>query len=194
MDKQGLFDVKEPLVAGDHPQAAARRLVVGTIGAMDLGGQLREAGFNASEPTTWLMEGLAPYLTVAIMHGLAEDIGELSAPGSALWLDGFSKTSVDQVVFLCCRRRGYGAMLTRGHGQGMSFHGVRFESGLDDYDDLWRRNGFDDAQQVDMSGVYIDGRTSKISIDRRYVMTEADTRGRQVCLMARAYKAGRCDN
>ena len=85
-------------------------------------------------------------------------------------------------------------MLTRGHGQGMSFHGVRFESGLDDYDDLWRRNGFDDAQQVDMSGVYIDGRTNKISIDRRYVMTEADTRGRQVCLMARAYKAGRCDN
>jgi O-methyltransferase involved in polyketide biosynthesis len=102
VDKQGLFDVKEPLVAQDGLEAAARRLVVGTIGAMDLGGQLREAGFNASEPTTWLMEGLAPYLTVAVMHGLAKDIGALSAPGSALWLDGFSETSVAQVLLLCC--------------------------------------------------------------------------------------------
>merc|ERR1712216_112870 len=43
VDKSGLFDVKEPLVASDPLQAAGRRLVVGTIG---------------------VMEGLAPYLTV----------------------------------------------------------------------------------------------------------------------------------
>lgn len=64
---------------------------------MDLKSKLSEAGFNSSEPTTWLMEGLAPYLTRDIMHGLAKDVGDLSAPGSGLWLDGFSKTSVDQV-------------------------------------------------------------------------------------------------
>ena len=54
--------------------------------------------------------------------------------------------------------------------QGMYFHGVKFESGLDDYDELWRRNGFDDAQQVDMSGVDIDRRTNKIRIDPRYLL------------------------
>ena len=50
--------------------------------------------------------------------------------------------------------------------QGMYFHGVKFESGLDDYDDLWRRAGFDVAEQIDMGGVYID-RTNKIAVDPR---------------------------
>ena len=50
--------------------------------------------------------------------------------------------------------------------QGMYFHGVKFESGLDDYDDLWRRAGFDVAEQIDMGGVYIDG-TNKIAVDPR---------------------------
>ena len=122
VDKSGLFDVKEPLVASDPLQAAGRRLVVGTIGVMDLQAKLEEAGFDRSLPTTWLMEGLAPYLTVDKMEQLARDVGTLSAPGSALWLDGFSKTSVDS---------------------GMYFHGVKFESGFDDYDELWLSNGFD---------------------------------------------------
>ena len=122
VDKSGLFDVKEPLVASDPLQAAGRRLVVGTIGVMDLQAKLEEAGFDRSLPTTWLMEGLAPYLTVDKMEQLARDVGTLSAAGSALWLDGFSKTSVDS---------------------GMYFHGVKFESGFDDYDELWLSNGFD---------------------------------------------------
>lgn len=127
VDKSGLFDVKEPLVASDPLQAAGRRLVVGTIGVMDLQAKLEEAGFDRSLPTTWLMEGLAPYLTVDKMEQLARDVGTLSAAGSALWLDGFSKTSVDS---------------------GMYFHGVKFESGFDDYDQLWLSNGFDTVSYV----------------------------------------------
>jgi len=146
VDKQGLFDVKEPLVAKDPVQAAARKVVVGTIGDMNLTSSLKAAGFDSTRPTTWLMEGLAPYLTVTIMQQLAKDIGQLSAPGSAFWLDGFSKTSVDR---------------------GMYFHGVKFESGLDDYDELFKRNGFDFSQQIDMSGVSID-RSNKISVDPRF--------------------------
>lgn len=168
VDKQALFEVKEPLVSGTPLQAAARHLVVGTIGFMDLPASLRAAGFNSTLPTVWLMEGLAPYLTVDIMEGLAKDVGALSAPGSALWLDGFSKTSVDQ---------------------GMYFHGVRFESGLDDYDELWKRYGFDFAQQIDMAGVDVRRPANKIYIDPRYVLTAAQTRGREACLMARACKS-----
>jgi len=171
VDKQALFDVKEPLVAENVLQASSRHLVVGTIGQMDLPAALRAAGHDSALSTTWLMEGLAPYLTVAIMNQLAKDVGALSAPGSSLWLDGFSQTSVEK---------------------GMYFHGVKFESGLDNYDELWLSNGFDFAQQIDMTGVYLDG-AQKIQVDPRYIVTATQTRGHNMCLMARATKsAQRC--
>lgn len=118
VDKQGLFDVKEPLVVGVPLQCEARHIVVGTVGQMDLAASLRAVGFDSTRPAVWLMEGLFPYLTVPIMSQLAQDIGALSASGSSLWGDGFSKTSVDR---------------------GMTFHGVPFESGFDNYDELFRR-------------------------------------------------------
>jgi O-methyltransferase involved in polyketide biosynthesis len=62
VDKQGLFDVKEPLVADVPLECAARKLVVGTLGEIDLGAKLREAGFDTSQPTAWLLEGLLPYI------------------------------------------------------------------------------------------------------------------------------------
>eukprot|EP00961_Rhodomonas_salina_P058969 792098-Rhodomonas_salina.2 len=64
------------------------------------------------------MEGLVPYLTREDMKSVASEIGALSAPGSGLWMDGFSRSSVE--------RPG-----------GMVFHGVPFESGFDDYDEIW---------------------------------------------------------
>ena len=57
----------------------------------------------------WLLEGLLPYISRERMPQLAKDIGALSAAGSGLWGDGFSKSSVDR---------------------GMVFHGVPFESGF----------------------------------------------------------------
>ena len=64
------------------------------------------------------------------MKQLAKDIGALSAPGSALWGDGFSKSSVDR---------------------GITFHGVPFESGFDNYDALFRDAGFQ-AESIDFAG------------------------------------------
>ena len=167
VDKPGLFDVKEPLVSDVPQQCAARHTVIGTVGIMDLGASLRAAGFDSNRPTTWLMEGIFPYLSVPIMRQLASDIGRLSAPGSALWGDGFSKTSVDR---------------------GMEFHGVPFESGFDDYDELFRLAGFDDAKAVDMSGVHFDRQAKAVRIDPAYVLTPQRTHGREMCLMVRAYK------
>lgn len=167
VDKQGLFDVKEPLVADVPLQCAARHTVVGTIGLFDLPAALRSAGFDSAQPTTWLMEGLLPYLTVPIMKQLAADIGALSAPGSALWGDGFSKTSVDR---------------------GMEFQGVRFESGFDNYDDLFRAAGFETSQAIDFSGVWLDRKSQTVRIDQSYALTPQKARGRQMCLLVRAYK------
>merc|ERR1740117_1067019 len=117
---------------------------------MDLVMSLRAAGFDATLPTCWLMEGLLPYLTRPIFMQLAKDIGQISVPGSGLWGDGFSKTSVDS---------------------GMEFHGVPFESGFDDYHEHFRDAGFEQAESVDMSGVTIDRRAGRILISPGYTLT-----------------------
>ena len=167
VDKQGLFDLKEPLVADVPLQAAARKVVHGTVGEIDLASKLREVGFDSSQPSVWLMEGLLPYITRPKMIELAKEIGALSAPGSGLWGDGFSKTSVDR---------------------GIVFHGVPFESGFDDYDVLFREAGFDQSQAFDFAGISIDKRTGRMSIDERYMLNPEKARGRDMCLMVRAYK------
>jgi methyltransferase (TIGR00027 family) len=119
VDSHELFDLKEPLVA-DLPLGAAgctRRTVPGFLGApgFELGRELRSAGHDPSKPTVWLMEGLLPYLTRTQCTALATELGNISAPGSALWGDSFSHTSV---------------------ARGMVFHGVPFSEGLDDYDEV----------------------------------------------------------
>ena len=45
---------------------------------------LREKGFNASEPTAWLAEGLLMYLPGDAQDRLFEQVTELSAPGSRI--------------------------------------------------------------------------------------------------------------
>jgi O-methyltransferase involved in polyketide biosynthesis len=167
VDKQGLFDVKEPLVADVPLECASRRLVVGTLGEFDLGAALRAAGFDSSQPTAWLMEGLLPYIPRDKMATLAQDIGDLSAAGSGLWGDGFSQTSVEA---------------------GMVFHGVPFASGFNNYQEIFRQAGFDRSECVDFAGVHLDRRTRRMRIDSNYVLTPATTCGRDVCLMVRAYK------
>jgi len=130
VDSANLFATKEPLLKDVPLQYAARHTIHGFVGRIDLGASLVAAGFNTSEPTTWLMEGLLPYLEVPVMRKLAQDIGNLSAPGSAFWGDGFSKASVDR---------------------GIVFHGVPFESGFDDYDSLFRDAGFK-SEVIDFAG------------------------------------------
>ena len=167
VDKPDLFKFKEPLVKDVPLTCAERKTITGTLGEMNLGESLEAVGFDPKEPTTWLMEGLLPYLTRPIMQSVAEEIGELSAPGSGLWGDSFSKTSVDQ---------------------GMVFHGVPFASGWDDYDVLFRNVGFDQSTATDFTGVWLDRNERRVKMDKRYVLTPEKARGRQICLMVQAYK------
>ena len=50
---------------------------------------LREAGFDAGEPTAWAAEGLLPYLPAAGQDLLFERIDELSAQGSRIAVEAF---------------------------------------------------------------------------------------------------------
>lgn len=186
VDSQELFDIKEPLVA-DLPLGApgcARRIVPGFLGApgFELARELRAAGHNASQPTVWLMEGLLPYLTRAQCSSLATELGSLSAPGSALWGDSFTHTSV---------------------ARGMVFHGVPFASGLDDYDEVFGQlGGFQRSEAFDMGGVELDmgragrgrggggsdGTAVSVRINPTSRITKETCRGRSMCVMVRAFK------
>eukprot|EP00929_Paragymnodinium_shiwhaense_P044250 TRINITY_DN22703_c0_g1_i1.p1 TRINITY_DN22703_c0_g1~~TRINITY_DN22703_c0_g1_i1.p1 ORF type:complete len:316 (+),score=53.74 TRINITY_DN22703_c0_g1_i1:101-949(+) len=165
IDSEDLFKVKEPLVADVELQAAARKKVIGRVGDdFDLRKELTAQGFDPTKPSVWLLEGLAPYLTTQNMVKVAGEIGSLAAPGSALWLDSFSKKSVSK---------------------GMIFHGVPFESGFDDYDELLMKSGFKRAEAYDAGGVYVE--QGKVVWDRRYRVDKEYLRGRGACLVVRAF-------
>jgi methyltransferase (TIGR00027 family) len=50
----------------------------------DLTGSLAFAGHTTDEPTTWVWEGVVPYLTKAQVDAVVADIATVSAPGSTL--------------------------------------------------------------------------------------------------------------
>ena len=108
---------------------------------------------------------------------LARELGSLSAPGSALWGDSFTQTSV---------------------ARGMVFHGVPFSAGLDDYDEVFLMlGGFQRSDAYDMSGVELEmggrgraaaGAAVTVRIDPTARITKERARGRAMCVMVRAYK------
>jgi methyltransferase (TIGR00027 family) len=57
---------------------------------------LREAGFDASEPTAWLAEGLLMYLPGEAQDRLFEQITALSAPGSRVAAETAGVTSAER--------------------------------------------------------------------------------------------------
>lgn len=120
VDQQTTFDVKEPLLKGE-PLLVRSRAVVATefTERGRWGRDLEQAGFNASVPTVWLLEGLLMYLTLDDTAVLMQEIGRLSAPGSAVFHDACSA--------------GYVA-----GGRGPVVGGAKFLGGSDDYGLLWR--------------------------------------------------------
>jgi len=167
VDSSDLFESKEPLVVDVPLQCKFRQIVPGWLGKMDLAAELENAGFDREQPTVWLMEGLVMYLNRNDMQKVASEINELSARGSSLWHDAFSKTSIDR---------------------GMSFHGVPFIGGLNDYDDLWKANGFNVAEVLGTEGVWIDKSEQTLKIDRHCCYTSHQLQGRPALLFVRAWK------
>jgi methyltransferase (TIGR00027 family) len=56
---------------------------------------LSAAGFDRSQPTAWLAEGLLPYLPAEAQDRLFEMLTELSTPGSQVAVEAFSLGSAD---------------------------------------------------------------------------------------------------
>lgn len=87
LDLPDLMEFKAGVLRGYEAGPTARRLPVPVDLRDDFVVPLRAAGFEPSEPTVWLAEGLLPYLTPDDSDRLLERVGRLSAGRSLLLAD-----------------------------------------------------------------------------------------------------------
>ncbi|MFC9642211.1 class I SAM-dependent methyltransferase [Streptomyces mirabilis] len=82
-------DKQERLAEAGAPPVVARsvRFAPVDFATDNLGSALEAAGHDASVPTTWLWEGVVPYLTHDEVRATVRAVADRSAPGSALVLN-----------------------------------------------------------------------------------------------------------
>jgi methyltransferase (TIGR00027 family) len=88
--------------AGAAPTADRRTVAVDLRD--DWAAALTAAGFDRSEPTAWLAEGLLPYLPAEAQDRLFELLTALSAPGSRVAVEAFSLGAADNEHRRAARR------------------------------------------------------------------------------------------
>jgi methyltransferase (TIGR00027 family) len=89
IDQPKVLAFKEETLAARGIQPVARHVAVPVDLRQDWPEALRQAGFDATQPTAWLAEGLLPYLPAAAQELLFDRVHELSAPGSRIAVEGF---------------------------------------------------------------------------------------------------------
>lgn len=92
VDQAGVLDFKDAVLEQQRATAAAggaRRVEVRVDLRHDWPAALRDAGFDPEAPTSWLAEGLLPYLPAQAEVDLFDRVTELSAPGSRLAVEHF---------------------------------------------------------------------------------------------------------
>ena len=97
--------------AGASPTANRRTVPVDL--REDWPAALTAAGFDPSQPTAWLAEGLLPYLPADAQDRLFELLTELSAPGSQVAVEAFSLGAADNEHRRVARRARFDRMRQR---------------------------------------------------------------------------------
>jgi methyltransferase (TIGR00027 family) len=118
-----LYEIDQPQVltyktgtlesAGAAPKAERRPVPVDLRD--DWPAALSAAGFEPTQPTAWLAEGLLPYLPAEAQDRLFEMLTALSAPGSQVAVEAFSLGSADTERRRAARRERW-ARMRRGLG------------------------------------------------------------------------------
>lgn len=75
---------KQQRAAGLTPTARSVEFVPVDLSHQALGPALGRSGFDPHAPTTWVWEGVVPYLTETEVQRAARQLGDLSVPGSRL--------------------------------------------------------------------------------------------------------------
>ncbi|MDT5254837.1 MAG: hypothetical protein QOH07_3791 [Mycobacterium sp.] len=88
--------------AGAAPTAERRTVPVDLRD--DWAAALKAAGFDRSQPTAWLAEGLLPYLPAEAQDRLFDLLSALSAPGSRVAVEAFSLGATDNERRRAARR------------------------------------------------------------------------------------------
>jgi methyltransferase (TIGR00027 family) len=97
--------------AGAAPTADRRTVSVDLRD--DWAAALTAAGFNPSQPTAWLAEGLLPYLPAEAQDRLFEILTSLSAPASQVAVEAFSLGAADNDRRRAARRARFERMRER---------------------------------------------------------------------------------
>ncbi|TDZ44280.1 class I SAM-dependent methyltransferase [Mycobacteroides franklinii] len=87
IDQPQVLEFKAAALAAHQPTAQRRGVAVDL--RADWPAVLRSAGFDSTQPTAWLAEGLLPYLPADAQDSLFINIGALSAPGSRIAVEGY---------------------------------------------------------------------------------------------------------
>jgi methyltransferase (TIGR00027 family) len=97
--------------AGAAPTAERRTVQVDLRD--DWAAALTSAGFDPSQPTAWLAEGLLPYLPAEAQDRLFEILTGLSAPGSRVAVEAFTLGTADNEARRTARRARFDRMRQR---------------------------------------------------------------------------------
>lgn len=90
IDQPQVLQFKAEVLAVHRAVPKARHVAVPVDLRQDWPKALREAGFDATEPTAWSVEGLLPYLPAEAQDLLFERITDLSARDSRIAVEAFS--------------------------------------------------------------------------------------------------------
>jgi methyltransferase (TIGR00027 family) len=96
IDQPKVLEYKSSTLAEHGVVPSAERHEVPMDLRFDWPKALRQAGFDASQPTAWLAEGLLMYLPGEAQDRLFEQITELSAPGSRVAAETAGVTSAER--------------------------------------------------------------------------------------------------
>jgi methyltransferase (TIGR00027 family) len=103
LDQPQVLEFKRTTLANYGARPRAERVEVPVDLRDDWPQALRKAGFDSSEPTAWIAEGLLIYLPAASQHQLFDGIDALSAPGSQVAVEDM--TPMDDAEFEAARDR-----------------------------------------------------------------------------------------
>jgi methyltransferase (TIGR00027 family) len=87
IDHPNVLEFKASVMAGLSAEPACELISVATDLSRPWREPLLAAGFDPHEPTTWVLEGLLPYLDAAAQLAVLEEVAELSASGSRVVIE-----------------------------------------------------------------------------------------------------------
>ncbi len=90
VDQPAVLSFKDAVLDAEDAHPSCARTPVGADLREDWPRALRDAGFDPTRPTAWLLEGLLPYLPPEAERALLEHVRTLSAPGSRVAIEHVS--------------------------------------------------------------------------------------------------------